>query len=103
MRTSSHLKSSLLEPTERTTSICTSFGMDINEASDRRLVRRFAGISICGRMFIPEGNTVNGGAKVVFLRAIFRSTDRFLHSGNLGQVSKLWWRTSKVTQTDLRI
>jgi len=78
MRTSSHLKSSLLEPTERTTSICTSFGMDINEASDRRLVRRFAGISICGRMFIPEGNTVNGGLRLCFF-ALFlgQRTDFF--------------------------
>src|SRR5258708_33086387 len=58
MRASSHLKSSRLEPTERTTSICTSFGMDINESSDSRLVRRFAGISSYGGLVMPEWNTV---------------------------------------------
>ena len=78
MRTSSHLKSSLLEPTEATTPIRTSFGMDTNEASDKRLVRQFAGISICGRIFIPDGNTVNWGLRLCFF-ALFlgRRTDFF--------------------------
>ena len=48
------------------------------QASDSRLVRKFAGISICGRMLIPDGNTIDWGLKLCFFAlSLGQRTDFF--------------------------